>query len=652
MSKSSPASMERFSRDATHWAAMLGAILLGAAILAAYELPVYRGVAGWSAADESLIAVVSAYTLLLGKSLWLLSPFLLLSAMFHLQGRILAGWLAAAGSAAALAAWAVCDTWVLQMTSQHLHWWLEYAHDANALEMMGGGTNLIRTGAGFALLGGSIAAVVLIGAAVLRTWYFRYRAAEGEVRFVVIPTTAYAACMLLPTVFLEISPPSIPVVRMIASLPISMPFVHSTANSRWESPDFIFQLNSRLANVAPSYLQQLREVPAVAAVNVDSVVDTAPNVIVLVLESLRHDSFDPRWMPRVAEWSQRGLVLEHHYAGSNCSHVGLFSLLYGRHAITYNTTLDAHVPSQLIHSLRSRGYQSTAHLGFEARWQRMEEYLSPLNFDTVIEDPSPTWPQRDRNALQKIGRELSRHDTSPQFMLAFLMSSHFPYPYPSQHARFSPVAEIDSFSYEQLAYETLAEENPADDRLRQEWLNRYRNSLGFLDDALGDLLDSIDLERNIVVITGDHGEAFGEDGKWLHSSRLSTWQTRVPMIVLGAGVPAGTIETPTMHMDIATTILHAATGVPSPLPHSAGHDLLEVAPGPRDVLLVNVDGQHMVLITESGRLHLLLDAPRTSLTSLGFHDENGAFRSLAGWDPGSADDWLAKIEAKLSELNP
>jgi membrane-anchored protein YejM (alkaline phosphatase superfamily) len=173
-----------------------------------------------------------------------------------------------------------------------------------------------------------------------------------------------------------------------------------------------------------------------------------------------------------------------------------------------------------------------------------------------------------------------------------------------------------------------------------------------LDDQIGDLLDSIDLERNIVVITGDHGESFGEDGKWLHSSRLSTWQTRVPMLVLGAGVPARTVDTPTLHMDIAPTLLHAVTGAPPELPHLAGHDMLTVATDPRDVLLVNVDGQHMVLISESGRLHLMLDPSRTTLTSLGFHDEAGTFRSLATWDPGPVENWLAKVEAKLNEVNP
>jgi len=44
----------------------------------------------------------------------------------------------------------------------------------------------------------------------------------------------------------------------------------------------------------------------------------------------------------------------------------------------------------------------------------------------------------------------------------------------------------------------------------QSHLNRYANSLLFLDHELMQVLRSIDLKQNIVVITDDHGESMGE----------------------------------------------------------------------------------------------------------------------------------------------
>ncbi len=55
-----------------------------------------------------------------------------------------------------------------------------------------------------------------------------------------------------------------------------------------------------------------------------------PNVIIIFFESFRHFAIAPELMRELDEWSHQGLRLERHYSGSNCSHLGLFSLFYGR----------------------------------------------------------------------------------------------------------------------------------------------------------------------------------------------------------------------------------------------------------------------------------------------------------------------------------
>src|SRR5262249_13167217 len=64
-----------------------------------------------------------------------------------------------------------------------------------------------------------------------------------------------------------------------------------------------------------------------------------PNVIILVLESLRADAINPQDTPRLYRWAQKGLRFQRHYAGSNGSHLGIFGLLYGRTPLVYHLTV-------------------------------------------------------------------------------------------------------------------------------------------------------------------------------------------------------------------------------------------------------------------------------------------------------------------------
>ena len=58
-----------------------------------------------------------------------------------------------------------------------------------------------------------------------------------------------------------------------------------------------------------------------------------PNVILIIFESFRHHAISPEMMKQLDAWSQQGLRLRRHTAGSNCSHLGLFPLFYGRSSL-------------------------------------------------------------------------------------------------------------------------------------------------------------------------------------------------------------------------------------------------------------------------------------------------------------------------------
>jgi hypothetical protein len=65
-----------------------------------------------------------------------------------------------------------------------------------------------------------------------------------------------------------------------------------------------------------------------------------PNVVMIIFESFRHFAIGPDLMKRLDTWADQGLRLERHYSGSNCSHLGLFSILYGRSPLGFHQTLN------------------------------------------------------------------------------------------------------------------------------------------------------------------------------------------------------------------------------------------------------------------------------------------------------------------------
>ena len=78
-------------------------------------------------------------------------------------------------------------------------------------------------------------------------------------------------------------------------------------------------------------------------------------------------------------------------------------------------------------------------------------------------------------------------------------------------------------------------------------------------DALtGDLLASLGpaLDTTLVVLAGDHGEAFGEHGEVGHSVFVYDTTLRVPLIVRGPGIPPSrVVEDAVSLIDVAATVL-------------------------------------------------------------------------------------------------
>jgi len=95
----------------------------------------------------------------------------------------------------------------------------------------------------------------------------------------------------------------------------------------------------------------------------------------------------------------------------------------------------------------------------------------------------------------------------------------------------------------------------------------YRNEIRYADRHIARLLQAVEGRGRPVgiLLTADHGEAFGEDGYFLaHGHSLGLGQIRVPLLWRPpGGVPPVVLRAPVSILDVAPTLL-AAVGLPVP----------------------------------------------------------------------------------------
>jgi arylsulfatase A-like enzyme len=94
----------------------------------------------------------------------------------------------------------------------------------------------------------------------------------------------------------------------------------------------------------------------------------------------------------------------------------------------------------------------------------------------------------------------------------------------------------------------------------QSEIDAYDGSINYVDDQIKALFAELEargeLENTTVIITSDHGESLGEHGLLQHSASLYRQEIHVPLIVWGAGIPAGkAIDTPVSTVALPSTIL-------------------------------------------------------------------------------------------------
>jgi len=169
----------------------------------------------------------------------------------------------------------------------------------------------------------------------------------------------------------------------------------------------------------------------------------------------------------------------------------------------------------------------------------------------------------------------------PFFLWNHYMDPHGPYEAPAEYQRRFHGEAVPKKETSKLYHRAVKSPEEITETERRRLIDLYDAEIAYTDDQLAAFFDALErrdlLEGTLVLITADHGDAFGEHGYYEHPRYLHDALVHVPLIAAGPGVAPGTIEVPTSTLDVATTVL-AAVGRPDPgLP---GEDLRAIAAAP------------------------------------------------------------------------
>ncbi len=357
---------------------------------------------------------------------------------------------------------------------------------------------------------------------------------------------------------------------------------------RWRAP---------LAVVATVFLaveaaQWVQERAAVA--RLPAAAAGSPNVLVVVVDALRADhltcyGYARPTSPNIDRLARSGVVLERAFSTAPYTLPSHASMLTGRypheHGVEWTAAramLTCPYPT-LGEALQARGYRTagfsantfwfTRELGFGRGFSRFEDVFHSAEdrvlrtfvgrvFESVVLrrlgwDDIPARkraPETNRSVLSWIDRDRGR----PFFAFINYMDVHDPYRPPEPfRSRFSPGSSPGGT----INWRIGRDDPPLTPQQLQSEIDAYDGAIAFADHHLGQLLAALE-DRGLgndtlVVVTSDHGEAFGEHGMLLHGHSLYREEIHVPLIVSYPGrVPAGErFSEPVTNAAIPATVL-------------------------------------------------------------------------------------------------
>ena len=279
------------------------------------------------------------------------------------------------------------------------------------------------------------------------------------------------------------------------------------------------------------------------------------NVLFVILESAGASYFDGyggtyQLSPNLNKYASQSLMFDQMYAHAPATNLSLASILGSMYPYLSYKSLTQEAPDveypTLSSVLQNSGYRTSFFSSADLRFQNCRQFLAHRGFD-VVEDFSAIQCvdqfQEDNfkelNGIDDLcltNRLTSWLDIDPKqnfFSVLWTVQGHYPYFYNKVEEDFG----VDDINF-----------------------NRYLNCLKHADELIGDIMQALEIrglaETTLVVVVGDHGEAFGQHNQYGHGTAIYEENLRVPLYFINSTLFHGERKSDIAGMkDLATTAL-------------------------------------------------------------------------------------------------
>lgn len=297
------------------------------------------------------------------------------------------------------------------------------------------------------------------------------------------------------------------------------------------------------------------------------------NVILLLLDALRYDYITPEITPNLMQISQEGIFYKFALAGNTATvksipcilcadfeyhpeetiptilkHEGYTtaafhsSPLFGQHFF-HGFDIFEDLYSQTL--LNKRRIKNFARKFFpHTFFKRMKKLVRKMS------DPKKYLPYMRAQGVLQIAAEWIKNAPKPFFLWIHLMDPHLPY-YPIGKTKLS---RTDLIKFNDKVIEAAYRRVNLTREEIELAKGLYRMEVSEMDKAVGEFLK--DFNRNdILIITSDHGEEFGEFGGFSHQEdKFIPPLLHVPLIMVGKGLKSEVREDDFSHLELAPMI--------------------------------------------------------------------------------------------------
>lgn len=286
------------------------------------------------------------------------------------------------------------------------------------------------------------------------------------------------------------------------------------------------------------------------------------HVVVVVLDAthaahLGSHGGDPAAAPHLDGLAARGLRFAAAHSNTTWTLPSSVSLLSGLRPETHGVvTAQQGLPADLAwfpEQLAAAGFAT-------AGWSQMVFASERHGLERGFQRFASLRPRTEGLVQARDGLAAFLDEGHPRsFAYLHLRRPHSPYtPDPAYQQPFEADCPLaDGRSDQALRFVDNKADVVLDEDERRHLAHLYRANLRQVDEVVGWLVERLGerLERDtLLVVTSDHGDALGEHGHYGHRDEVSAEVVRVPLIVVGPGVPAAVVEQPVATVDLVPSL--------------------------------------------------------------------------------------------------